>query len=158
MLAHALFYFRSPSLEVQPTQLLLPPILTPLARMESGKTSATTIHATGPKRDQPLLSEKETLESCNSLASGVSVLELTPRITKVTAVNPDEDDTGPTSIRVSSPVLVEGTNDTSDDKVAGSHTNGTSNKNTLTTEVINPEDSGDCEDKFHNADHTGSQQ
>lgn len=31
------------------TQLLLPPILTPLARMDRGKTSETRIHATGPK-------------------------------------------------------------------------------------------------------------
>lgn len=30
------------------TQLLLPPILTPLARILSGKTSDTTIHAHGP--------------------------------------------------------------------------------------------------------------
>jgi hypothetical protein len=32
------------------TQLLLPPRLTPLARMERGKTSETTIHATGPEQ------------------------------------------------------------------------------------------------------------
>lgn len=31
------------------TQLLLPPILTPLARMLRGKTSEVTIHATGPQ-------------------------------------------------------------------------------------------------------------
>lgn len=30
------------------TQLLLPPMLTPFARMLSGKTSETTIQATGP--------------------------------------------------------------------------------------------------------------
>ena len=44
------------------TQLLLPPILTPLARILNGKTSDVTIQATGPKpvRIKPIASSRVT--------------------------------------------------------------------------------------------------
>lgn len=56
------------------------------------------------------------------------------------------------------PVFVESTNDTCDDEMARSHPNGTGDEDALTTELVDPKDSGYGEDEFHNTDHTSGEQ
>lgn len=71
------------------TQLLLPPTLTPLARMLRGKTSEQTIHATGPV---PVSLAMQDVGKIN-----------TPGISKIDDKNPHKNDSRPSGILVRIP-------------------------------------------------------
>lgn len=47
------------------TQLLLPPRLTPLARMLRGNTSEVTIHATGPEKVSLIMTKQDLVGNTN---------------------------------------------------------------------------------------------
>lgn len=52
-------------------------------------------------------------------------------------------------------VILESSDDTSDDEVARGHADSTGDEDALTSELVYPKDSGNCEDKLHDTYNTG---
>lgn len=127
------------------TQLLLPPILTPLARMLKGKTSDTTIHATGPA-------------SVSSSVRAQVRTALTPCVRKVDNEDPYEDHGSPASSLMILKLSRVRPDDAGNDKMADSHTDSSGDQNLFPADVIDPKNRGDGEDKFENTCDTGCEE
>lgn len=86
----------------------------------------------------------------------------TPGVGEVDGEEPDEDNGNPTlsdgKMLVLVPLRLVDTLNGGDDDVADEHTNGTDNQESLTTEPIQEEDSGEGEDNLQDTSDTGSKQ
>ena len=96
------------------SQLELPPKETPLARILNGKTSDTTIHATGPH------------EYAN-LGHSQQLRDIAQRFSLLSDIDPDEDNTSPSSCTVGRPIVTKRANETGDDEMTHGHAYRASN-------------------------------
>lgn len=81
-----------------------------------------------------------------------------PRVSEVDDEQPDHSDGGPTSSRVSLPLILVLGEDDGDNDVAGGHSNGADDKDGLTTELVDVCYSGEGSEPHDNTNDTGGEE